>query len=79
MTIVVTDVDGDIFVDGSIRLVPTLLEHRLVYERRPMVSPVILRRRPRPFVVTRGNEPVRLAASRTVGDGIAVLTHEATV
>jgi hypothetical protein len=32
MRIVVTDVDGDILVSGSIRLVETLLEHRLVDE-----------------------------------------------
>ena len=78
MRIVVTDVDGDILVEGSIRLVPTLLDHRIVDEWRLMVFPVILRGGPRLFIVTRATkEPVRLAASRTVGDGIAVLTHEA--
>jgi hypothetical protein len=40
-----------------------------------MVFPVILGKGRRLFADTRAKEPVRLADSRTVGAGIAVLTH----
>lgn len=71
------ELDGDILVYGSIRLVQALLEHDLVDEWRLMVFPVIVGKGRRLFADTRAKEPVRLADSRTVGDGIAVLTYEA--
>jgi dihydrofolate reductase len=55
----------------------TLLRGDDVVEWRLMVFPVILGKGRRLFADTRAKEPVRLADSRTVGAGIAVLTYQA--
>ena len=69
-------VDGDIVVHGSARLVQTLLEHDLVDELRLMVFPVVLGGGKRLFGETSDKKPLRLADSKTVGDGVAILTYE---
>lgn len=69
------DVDGVILVAGSARLVQALLEHGLVDEFRLMVFPVILGSGKRLFGETSRKTPLRLVDSKTVGDGIAILTY----
>jgi dihydrofolate reductase len=68
--------DGDIVVHGSARLVQALLEHDLVDELRLMVFPVVLGKGKRLFGETSDKKPLRLADSKTVGDGVSVLTYE---
>jgi dihydrofolate reductase len=67
---------GDIVVHGSARLVQTLVEHDLVDELRLMVFPVILGTGKRLFGDTSDKKPLRLTASKTVGDGVAILIYE---
>jgi dihydrofolate reductase len=69
--------DGDIVVHGSARLVQTLLDRDLVDELRLMVFPVVLGTGKRLFGGTRDKKPLRLADSKVVGDGIAILTYQA--
>jgi dihydrofolate reductase len=69
-------VDGDIVVHGSARLVQTLVEHDLVDELRLMVFPVVLGSGKRLFGDTSDKKPLRLADSKIVGDGVAILTYE---
>jgi dihydrofolate reductase len=66
-------VGGDIVVHGSAQLVQTLLEHDLVDELRLMVYPVILGSGKRLFGETSDKKPLKLAESKTVGDGVAIL------
>jgi dihydrofolate reductase len=68
--------DGDIVVHGSARLVQTLVEHDLVDEFRLMVFPVVLGSGKRLFGETSRKKPLRLADSKTVGDGVTILTYE---
>jgi dihydrofolate reductase len=68
--------DGDIVVHGSPRLVQTLIEHDLVDELRLMVFPVVLGRGKRLFGETSDKKRLRLADSKMVGDGVAILTYE---
>jgi dihydrofolate reductase len=70
------EVDGVILVAGSAQLVQGLIEHDLVDELRLMVFPVVLGKGKRLFGETSGKKPLRLADSKTVGDGIALLTYE---
>ncbi len=67
---------GEIVVNGSAQLVQTLLEHDLVDELRLMVFPVLLGSGKRLFGTTSDKQPMRLASSRILGDGIALLTYE---
>ena len=68
--------DGDIVVHGSAQLVQTLIEHDLVDERRPMVFPVVLGTGKRLFGDTTDKKQLRLVDSKTVGDGVAILTYK---
>jgi dihydrofolate reductase len=68
--------EGDIVVHGSARLVQTLLENDLVDEVRLMVFPVVLGAGKRLFGETSDKKPLRLVDSKTVGDGVAILTYE---
>jgi dihydrofolate reductase len=70
------ELDGDIVVHGSARLVQTLLEHDLVDELRLMVFPVVLGSGKRLFAETSDKKPLRLADSKVVGDGVAILVYE---
>ncbi len=67
---------GDIVVAASIQLVHTLIEHDLVDELRLMIYPVVLGAGERLFGETSDKKPIRLAGSRTVGDGLTLLTYE---
>jgi dihydrofolate reductase len=67
---------GDIVVHGSARLVQTLLEHDLVDELRLMVFPVVLGAGKRLFGDTSHKQRLRLADSRVVGDGVAILIYQ---
>ena len=69
-------VDGDIVVHGSAQLTQALIEHDLVDELRLMVFPVVLGSGKRLFGESADKLPLRLTESKTVGDGIAVLTYE---
>jgi dihydrofolate reductase len=70
------ELDGDIVVHGSIRLARTLIEHDLVDELRLMVYPVVLGTGERLFGETSDKKPLRLVDTKTVGDGVAILTYE---
>lgn len=69
---------GDLLVEGSGRLVHTLIRHGLVDELRLMVFPVILGEGKRLFPDSI-SEAARftLTSSRAVGDGILLLTYQA--
>jgi dihydrofolate reductase len=69
------ELDGEIVVAGSIRLVRTLIENDLVDELRLMIYPVVLGAGERLFGETSEQRPVRLVATRTVDD-LAYLTYE---
>jgi dihydrofolate reductase len=68
--------DGDIVVHGSPRLVQTLLEHDLVDEFRLMIYPAVLGTGKRLFGDTSDKKTLRLADSKMVGDGIAILVYQ---
>ncbi len=68
--------DGDIVVYASYPLARTLLDHDLVDELRLFVFPVVLGAGERLFGETADQKPLRLVASRTIGDGLAFLTYE---
>jgi dihydrofolate reductase len=68
--------DGDIVVHGSPQLVQTLVEHDLVDEFHLMVFPVVLGTGKRLFGATSDKKGLRLADSKTVGDGVAILIYE---
>jgi dihydrofolate reductase len=72
------DLDGDIVVHGSARLVQTLVEHDLVDELRLMVFPVVLGTGKRLFGETSDKKPLQLADSKAVGDGVAILIYRPT-
>jgi dihydrofolate reductase len=67
---------GDIVVHGSAQLVQTLIEHDLVDELRLMVFPVVLGTGKRLFGDTSDKKRMRLASSKTVGDGVVVLIFQ---
>ncbi|WP_433781379.1 dihydrofolate reductase family protein [Actinomycetospora sp. CA-101289] len=68
--------EGAVVVHGSARLVRTLLENDLVDELRLMVFPIILGAGRRLFTEMDETVRLRLAGTRTVGDGITVVTYE---
>jgi dihydrofolate reductase len=69
------DVNGDIVVYASFQLVHTLLEHDLVDELRMMIYPLVLGAGERLFGET-SSKHMRLVDTRTVGDGLALLTYQ---
>jgi dihydrofolate reductase len=71
------EVDGDIVVHGSAQLVQALLERDLVDELRLMVFPVVLGAGKRLFGDTSDKKRLKLADSKMVGDGVAILVYEA--
>src|SRR3954454_15380705 len=68
--------DGVILVAGSIQLVQGLIENDLVDELRLMVFPVVLGAGRRLFGETSEKNSLRLTDSKTVGDGVEVLTYQ---
>jgi dihydrofolate reductase len=66
---------GEIVVHGSARLVQGLIERDLVDELRLMVFPVVLGSGKRLFGETTDKKSLRLADSKIVGDGVAILTY----
>jgi dihydrofolate reductase len=67
---------GDIVVYGSGQLVNTLMEHDLVDELRLMTHPFVLGAGERLFGETSDQKPMRLVETRTVGDGLVLLTYQ---
>jgi dihydrofolate reductase len=67
--------DGDIAVHGSAQLVQELLERDLVDELRLMVFPVVLGTGMRLFGETTDKKPLKLADSKLVGDGVAIMVY----
>jgi dihydrofolate reductase len=70
------EVDGDIVVHGSVRLVQALVEHDLVDELRLMVYPVVLGSGKRLYGETSDKKTFDLADSKVVGDGVAILVYQ---
>jgi dihydrofolate reductase len=68
--------EGDIVVHGSAQLVHALVENDLVDEIRLMVFPVVLGTGKRVFGETSDKKRLKLAASKTVGDGVTILVYE---
>jgi dihydrofolate reductase len=67
---------GDLLVNGSSRLVQTLMEHDLVDEYRLMVFPIVLGSGKRLFGDGSTKTTMRLVEQRPVGpDGVLVLTY----
>jgi dihydrofolate reductase len=71
------EIDGDILVAGSAKLVGTLAQNDLVDEYRLMVFPIVLGSGKRLFGDGAPTTRLRLADSTSVGpDGVLVLTYE---
>ena len=70
------ELDGEIVVPASYQLARTLIEHDLVDELRLVVFPVVLGAGERLFGETSDKKPMRLADTRTIGDGLAFLAYE---
>jgi dihydrofolate reductase len=69
------ELDGEIVVAGSIRLVRELIEHDLVDELRLLLYPVVLGAGERLFGETSDKKPVRLVGTQTLDD-LALLSYE---
>ena len=69
------ELEGEIVVAGSIRLVRTLMENDLVDELRLMIYPVVLAAGERLFGETGSERPVRLVETRIVDD-LAYLRYD---
>jgi dihydrofolate reductase len=70
------EIDGVILVGGSAQLAQTLFDNDLVDELRLMVFPVVLGSGKRLFGDSSDKLRLRLASSKTVGDGITINTYE---
>ena len=70
------ELDGEIVVAGSIRLVRTLMDNDLVDELRLMIYPVVLGTGRRLFGETNDKLPMRLVANKTVAGDLVLLTYE---
>jgi dihydrofolate reductase len=69
-------IDGRILVYGSTQLVQTLIDDGLVDELRLLVHPVVLGAGRRLFGETSARRKLRLVDTRTVGEGVVILTYE---
>jgi dihydrofolate reductase len=70
------ELDGEIVVAASGQLVRALMEHDLVDELRLMVYPVVFGAGERLFGATSHKTSLRLVDTKTIGDGLALLTYE---
>ena len=70
------ELDGEIVVAGSIRLVRTLMNHDLVDELRLMIYPVVLGAGRRMFGEASDKKSMRLIGNTTVAGDLAYLTYE---
>ena len=68
-------VNGEIVVYGSGRLAHALIEHDLVDELRLMTYPFVVGAGERLFSDTSSVKPMHLVDTRTIGDGLALLTY----
>ena len=68
--------DGDVVVHGSASLAQALVENDLVDALHLMVFPVVLGTGKRLFGPTSDKKRLRLTGSRSVGDGVLILTYE---
>jgi dihydrofolate reductase len=71
------ELNGEILVPASFKLLRALMEHDLVDKVRLKIFPVVLGAGERLFGETSDKKPLRLVDARTLGDGVAVLTYEA--
>jgi dihydrofolate reductase len=67
--------DGDVVVHGSAQLVQALLADDLIDELRLMVFPVVLGSGKRLFGETADKKRLQLVETRTVGEGVLILTY----
>jgi dihydrofolate reductase len=67
---------GEIVVPASYQLGRTLIEHDLVDEVRLAVFPVVLGAGERFFGETSDKKPMRLVDTKTIGDGLVLLTYQ---
>lgn len=70
------EVDGDILVSGSIQLVQGLVARDLLDELHLMVFPVLLGSGKRLFGEHEDKKTLSLTDSKTVGEGIQILTYQ---
>ena len=70
------ELNGDIVVYASARLVRTLIEHDLVDEVRLTVHPAVLGGGQRLFGETSARKPLRLIDTRTVGESLVYLVYQ---
>jgi dihydrofolate reductase len=70
------ELDGEIVVPASYQLGRTLIEHDLADELRLVVFPVVLGAGERLFGESSHTKPMRLADTKTIGDGLAFLTYQ---
>src|SRR6478672_13899391 len=70
------DLDGDIVVPASPRIVRALIEHDLVDEMRLKIFPVVLGAGERLFGETSSKRPMRLIGVETLDGDTAYLTYE---
>jgi len=68
--------NGEIVIPGSIRLVRALMEHDLVDEVRLMIYPVVLGAGERLFGEASDKRPMRLVKTQTVDDDLAYLIYQ---
>jgi dihydrofolate reductase len=70
------ELNGEIVVAASFRLMETLMEHDLVDELRLKIFPVVLGAGERLFGETSDKKPMRLVDARSLEGGVAFLTYE---
>jgi dihydrofolate reductase len=71
------ETNGDLLLNGSASLIPTLIDAGLVDEYRLMVFPIVLGKGKRLFLDTGDKAALKLVDAKPVGpDGVAILTYE---
>jgi dihydrofolate reductase len=70
------EISGDILVHGSVSLVQTLVQNDLVDELRIMLFPVVLGTGMKLFGETTDAKKFRLAESKMIGDGVAIMIYQ---